>query len=53
MCDGQYDFRIFMKGYMRLKVKPIVIVLSNFSIEECYPNMKELLYARFNEIKLD
>lgn len=53
ICDGNYDFRIFLRGYIRLKVKPIVIVFSNFSIEDSYPNMKELLYARFNEFKLD
>lgn len=53
MCDGTYDYRIIHRGHIRLVNKPLVIVFSNLSIEECHPFMKNLLYARFNEICLD
>lgn len=53
MCDGTYDYRVIHRGHIRLVNKPLVIVFSNLSIEECHPYMKNLLYARFNEICLD
>lgn len=51
-CDGTYGYRVFQGGVIHLH-SPIVIVCSNHSIIDLYPNMYELLYARFNEIKLD
>lgn len=52
MCDGNFQYRIFMGGIIRLN-DPILIVLSNRSIQDMYPNMYHLLHARFNERKLD
>lgn len=52
MCDGTYSYRIFQGGVIELKT-PLIVVLSNLPISALYPNMNELLYARFNEIKLD
>ena len=51
MCDGTYPFRIFMGGTIELR-NPLIIILSNQSILDLYPNMNALLYARFNEIEL-
>lgn len=51
MCDGSFEYRIFQGGLKKLK-KPLIIVLSNQCIKDLYPNMFELLYARFNEIEL-
>lgn len=51
MCDGTYEYRVFQRGVIKL-VKPLIIVLSNQSIKEIYPNMFDLLYARFNEIEI-
>lgn len=52
MCDGNYSYRIFHGG-VKVLPDPIIIVLSNQPITAIYPHMYELLYARFNEIKLD
>lgn len=52
MCDGTYGFRRFSLGVLTLK-NPLIIVLSNSSIDTIYPNMSNLLHARFKEIKLD
>lgn len=51
MCDGSFGFRIFMGGIHRL-LDPIIIVLSNKSIDEMYPFMHNLLYARFKQIEI-
>lgn len=51
MCDGSCEYRIFQGGVKRL-INPLIIILSNQSIVDLYPNMNSLLYARFNEIEL-
>lgn len=48
LCDGSYGFRRSHRGVVQLD-KFVVIVLSNQSIKDLYPNMFELLYARFHE----
>lgn len=53
ICDGKKEFRIFMGGERRLDCKPLVIVCSNYSIKEVWPNMYTLVSARFNEINVD
>lgn len=50
LCDGFFKFRIFMGGEIMLNSKPIVIICSNFSIDEVFPYMNELVHARFYEI---
>lgn len=52
MCDGTFYYRIIYSGIICLN-NPLIVILSNKSIKDLYPNMFELLYARFNEIKLD
>jgi len=53
ICDGSFSFRVFMQGPIKLDIgKPLVIVLSNYSIEGCFPHMKDYIYARFFEFKL-
>lgn len=52
ICDGTFGYRVFHGGVVKLAC-PLIIVLSNQSISSLYPNMHELLYARFNEKKLD
>lgn len=51
ICDGTYGYRVFQGGVLSLP-NPLVIVCSNHSIVDLYPNMHDLLYARFNEIEL-
>ena len=46
ICDGSYEYRVFMGGLLKLN-RPLCIVLSNTTIEELYPNMYPLLLARF------
>lgn len=53
ICDGTKKFRVFMKGYISLKEKPLVVVCSNFSIDEVFPFKNELVHARFNEYLVD
>lgn len=52
MCDGNFGYRIFHGGVVKLD-QPLIIVLSNQSISELYPHKNEFLYARFFEKKLD
>lgn len=52
MADGTFRFRIFMGGQIYLK-NYFIVILSNLKLSDIYPNMHELLYARFKEIKLD
>lgn len=49
LCDGFYKFRIFMGGEITLDEKPLVIICSNYSINEVFPFMNNLVHARFNE----
>lgn len=51
LCDGTYEFRIFMGGLLRLD-HPLIIILSNLSIVDIYPHMNQFLYERFKEIEL-
>lgn len=51
MCDGSYEYRVFMGGLIKLK-KPLILVLGNKPISEIYPFMNNLLYERFNEIEI-
>lgn len=51
MCDGTNEYRIFQGGVKKLD-RPIIIVLSNKSIEELYPHMFNFLMERFNIIEL-
>lgn len=51
MADGGFNYRIFQGGCIRLK-DPLIIILSNQSINDMYPNMNVLLHARFREIEI-
>lgn len=51
LCDGNYEFRVFMGGLIKLR-RPLIIILSNQSIADLYPHMNILLYARFKEIEI-
>lgn len=51
LCDGSYEARVFLGGVRKLR-PTLVIVLANLGIRDIYPNMFNLLYARFIEIKL-
>lgn len=51
LCDGTYEYRIFMGGLLKLD-HPLIIVLSNQSLSDIYPFMNITLYERFNEYKL-
>lgn len=51
MCDGNFEYRIFMGGLLKL-MKPLIIVLSNQSISDLYPFRNDLLYERFKEIEI-
>lgn len=53
ICDGMAMFRIFQGGNIRLNQKPLVVICSNFSIDEVFPYAKELVHKRFNEINVD
>lgn len=52
LCDGTFEFRIFQGGLIKL-CDPLIIVLSNQTISDLYPNMNVYLYERFNEINVD
>lgn len=51
MCDGTAGYRVFNRGVVTLN-SPCIIVLSNRSIKDLYPNMYFLLEARFKEYAL-
>lgn len=54
MCDGTFEYRVFQAGLIRLNIgKPLIIVLSNSSIETVYPYMHAIVSTRFNIINLD
>lgn len=52
MADGTFSYRVFMLGVLILN-NPLIVILSNSSLATIYPNRNDLLFARFNEIKLD
>lgn len=47
ICDGTFEFRVFMAGLRRLEGLRLVIVLSNHSLTDLYPFMANLLLTRF------
>lgn len=51
MCDGTFKYRKIYKGKVSCH-DPLIVILSNQSISELYPNTNVFLYARFNEIEL-
>lgn len=51
MCDGTYGYRVIYKGNIVLD-NPLIIVSSNFSIKDLYPDRAVFLYARFNEYEV-
>lgn len=51
MCDGTFNFRKCGTSSLRLK-NPLIIILSNQSINSLYPIRGDLLHARFNEYEL-
>lgn len=51
MADGNFEYRIFHGGLLKLR-KPLIIILSNQSLAELYPFMNNLLYERYIEIEL-
>lgn len=53
MIDGTFDYNMKNGNTFRLDQPPLILIYSNFSIEEVYPSVKELMYARFNEIDLE
>lgn len=50
MCDGTYSYRVFMQGCIKLVEKPLIVICSNFSIQEVFPFKYELVQARFIEL---
>ncbi len=48
-CDGFGKFRVFMLGDIELNQKPLIVVCSNFSIDEVFPFRNDLVHARFIE----
>lgn len=51
MCDGTFQYRcIYQKPFMLHN--PLIVVLSNQSISDLYPNMNQFLHARFYEYEL-
>lgn len=52
ICDGTYKYPIKGKPAVIME-KPYVIVASNFSISEVYPNSFGRIEARFNELSLN
>lgn len=51
ICDGTYQFREIYGKPFTLD-DPLVIVLSNQSINDLYPNMNSFIHARFYEYEL-
>lgn len=51
MADGTMGYRVFQRGVIKLD-DPLIVILSNKSINELYPNTNLFLYARFIEIEL-
>lgn len=51
MCDGSFEYRIFMGGLIKLK-KPLIIILSNQDLVDLYPFMNVLLLERFKVIEI-
>lgn len=51
MADGTYGYRVFQRGIQRLD-DILIVIFSNQTISELYPNMNNLIYERFNEIEL-
>lgn len=52
ICDGTKEFRIFQGGCITLLNKPLLVICSNFSINEVFPFMNNLVHSRFNEIEI-
>lgn len=52
LCDGTYEFNCKNVQPFTLEKKPLIIVFSNKSISEVYPNMHHLVSSRFNEYEL-
>lgn len=53
ICDGFAKFRILYKGEISLDEKPLVVICSNFSIKEVFPNDYIFVEARFIEYCAD
>lgn len=53
LADGTYNFRVAYRGVVQISNQFIVIVCSNQPIRSLYPNMYELLEARYNELNVD
>lgn len=51
LADGTYQFRVAYRGVVVL-ARYLVVILSNQSIRDLYPNMNEFIYERFQEIEL-
>lgn len=52
MCDGTYQYPV-KNGCPQQLETPLIVICSNRSISQVYPNAKEFVLARFNEIKVD
>lgn len=52
ICDGHKEYRIFQGGNIRLLNKPLVVIASNFPINEVFPFDFALVQARFIEYEI-
>lgn len=53
MCDGTFEYKVIYKGDLRLLEKPLIVICSNFSIDEVFKSNSKYIHARFNEINVD
>lgn len=49
MCDGLWKYRVIYRGNIQLNEKPLIVVCSNYSINQVFPIKYDLVKARFNE----
>lgn len=52
LCDGTFDFRVFMQGYRKLG-EFLVVILSNKEPKDLYGDNSKYLYERFNVFNVD
>lgn len=51
LADGTFSFRAFHRGCIKVD-SYLVVIISNRSIRDIYPNCYEFIHARFKEIEL-
>lgn len=53
IANGHAEFRIFQGGNLVLGYKPLVVICSNYSIDEVFPFENKLIHSRFIEVNVD